>query len=179
MRRYLFLLSFIFIGDLWATTMTFDDFSASGSQRWRYVSDQVMGGVSVGNLYFIQDEQESFAQLTGQVSTENNGGFIQFRTDVKKIHHDFEGIYVKVKGNNEAYFVHLRTRGTLMPWQYYQSEFFAADQWQIIKLPISSFAPSSKWLKKSVAISSIRSIGLVAFGRDHNANLKVAEIGFY
>ena len=65
--------------------MTFDDFSANDSQRWRYVSDKVMGGVSVGNLYFIQDEQESFAQLTGQVSTENNGGFIQFRTDVKKI----------------------------------------------------------------------------------------------
>ena len=74
-----------------------------------YVSDQVMGGVSEGVLIFNQEE--TFAHLTGVVSTENNGGFIQFRTDVETTkNQNIEGIYLKVKGNNEAYFIHLRTK---------------------------------------------------------------------
>ena len=41
-------------------------------------------GVSEGKLVFANEEGESFAHMTGRVSTENNGGFIQFRTPVKK-----------------------------------------------------------------------------------------------
>ena len=84
------------------------------------------------------------------VSTQNNGGFIQFRTDLKNLDKDIQGIYARVKGNNQQYFIHLRTRGTILPWQYYQSAFMASDQWQIIKLPLDSFAPSSNWLRKAV-----------------------------
>ena len=66
-----------------------------------------------------------------------------------------------------------------MPWQYYQSDFIADDKWQVIKLPMSSFVPSSKWLKNTIGSEHIRSLGFVAFGRDHSADLKVSEVGFY
>ena len=163
-----------------AETMILDDFNLPTQSRWSYVSDQVMGGVSSGNLMFDHDNQGYFAQLIGKVSTQNNGGFIQFRTDVTSIpKSSYKGIYAKVKGNNQQYFIHLRTRGTIMPWQYYQSYFIADEEWQVIKLPMDSFMPSSKWLKNRIESKHIRSIGLVAFGRDHSANLMVSEIGFY
>ena len=41
---------------------------------WKYVSDRVMGGVSEGNVYLEKDGDTSFARLTGDVSTRNNGG---------------------------------------------------------------------------------------------------------
>ena len=168
------------IARLSAETMILDDFNSQTQSRWSYVSDQVMGGVSRGGLVFESNQYESYAQLSGQVSTLNNGGFIQFRTDVTDISKSsYKGIYAKVKGNNQKYFIHLRTRGTIMPWQYYQSDFIADEEWQVIKLPMDSFKPSSNWLKSIIGSKHIRSIGLVAFGRDHSADLMVSEIGFY
>ena len=174
------LINLALITRIGAETMILDDFNSITHSQWSYVSDQVMGGVSQGGLVFESNQFETYAQLSGQVSTLNNGGFIQFRTDVTdKSKSSYKGIYAKVKGNNQKYFIHLRTRGTIMPWQYYQSDFIADDKWQVIRLPMSSFVPSSKWLKNRIESKHIRSLGLVAFGRDHNADLMVSEIGFY
>ena len=110
-------INLVFVISVRAEFMLLDNFD-NKTQRWNYVSDQVMGGVSEGVLIFNQDQEETFAHLTGVVSTENNGGFIQFRTDVETTkNQNIEGIYLKVKGNNEAYFIHLRTKGTFLPWQ--------------------------------------------------------------
>jgi hypothetical protein len=84
-----------------------------------------------------------------------------------------------VRGNAEGYFVHLRTAGTLLPWQYYQGSFTPTDDWQVIKLPLADFSRSSPWLRSSVKPDSIRSIAVVAFGSDYQAEIDVAEIGFY
>ena len=46
-----------------------------------------------------------------------------------------------VRGNQQQYFVHLKTRGSLIPWQFYQSGFKVTDQWQEIHLPLCEFAP--------------------------------------
>ena len=36
---------------------------------------------------------------------------------------DATGVRLVVRGNAERYFVHLRTTGTVLPWQYYQAGF--------------------------------------------------------
>jgi hypothetical protein len=163
-----------------AEPMIIHDFNTKAQGQWSYVSDQVMGGVSEGSLSFIQDESQTFAHMTGNVSTENNGGFIQFRTNVKNIDKkQVQGIYLNVRGNSEKYYIHLRTSGTLMPWHYYASDFVADKAWQTIKLPLDSFLPSSGWLRNTVKRTGIKSLGVVAFGRDHKADIQVAEIGFY
>ena len=160
--------------------MIIHDFNTNAQSQWSYVSDQVMGGVSEGSLSFRQEDSQTFAHMTGAVSTENNGGFIQFRADVKNIDKkQLQGIYLNVRGNSEKYYIHLRTSGTLMPWHYYSSDFVADDSWQTIQLPMDSFSPSSGWLRNSVKPNSIKSLGVVAFGRDHQADIQVAEIGFY
>ena len=57
-------------------------FTLDSVKNWKYVSDQVMGGVSEGNVSLEQDGDMVFARLTGDVSTRNNGGFIQLRSKV-------------------------------------------------------------------------------------------------
>ena len=49
---------------------------------WNYVSDRVMGGVSTGGASLEKDGDVTFARLAGNVSTRNNGGFIQLRSKV-------------------------------------------------------------------------------------------------
>ena len=50
------------------------------SQEWNLVTDQVMGGVSVGKLSVEEIEGFKCYRMIGEVSTKNNGGFIQIRT---------------------------------------------------------------------------------------------------
>ena len=54
-----------------------ETFGDNPARRWRFFSDQVMGGVSSGALHFDHDDIRNWARMTGMVSTENNGGFIQ------------------------------------------------------------------------------------------------------
>ncbi len=169
-----------------ADTLWMDQFDNDSQRHWTYVSDQVMGGISEGGMVFAQNDSQYFARMTGQVSTDNNGGFIQFRRTITKealgtkgVLGSATGVFLRVRGNSERYFVHLRTSGTLLPWQYYQASFEVTEQWQMIKLPLTDFQRSGSWLRTHLNPASIRSIGVVAFGRDHSAQIDVAEIGFY
>jgi hypothetical protein len=54
----------------------FETFDTNPSARWTYFADTVMGGVSTGNATFERDAVGSFVRLSGEVSTDNNGGFI-------------------------------------------------------------------------------------------------------
>ena len=157
-----------------------DNFDAQPELRWRYFSDQVMGGVSQGKVNFATEQGEQLVHLTGQVSTANNGGFIQVRREIAKASVESAlGVYLKVRGNGQQYYLHLRTSGTLMPWQYYQASFPTTQQWQTIKVPLTAFVRSSNWLNKTVKLRSLRNIAIVAYGREHTADLEIAQLGFY
>lgn len=157
-----------------------ENFGKGSENRWNFFSDQVMGGISTGKLYFQKEGELNFINLVGDVSTKNQGGFIQARSKLAEtIKKDIEGIVINAKGNNTTYYIHLRTTGTLLPWQYYQAEFSVTSNWREIKIPLMSFKRSGSFLRKKVKPASITSIGLVAYGRNHKANLSVASIRFY
>ena len=65
-----------------------------------------------------------------------------------------------------------------MPWQYYKAEFKVTNNWKKINIPITQFERSSSFLSKTIKPSTIKSIGLVAFGRNFKADLYVSEITF-
>jgi hypothetical protein len=164
----------------YAADMWNDDFTGNPEKRWRFFADTVMGGVSSGRLTFDTENGVSFAQMAGDVSTENRGGFIQFRTELPSSPSaDVKGVKIVVKGNGERYFVHLRTTGTLLPWQYYQSGFNTNGEWREVRLPLDSFSPSGSLLRATPKANSIRTAGIVAYGRDHKADIKVRQVGFY
>jgi hypothetical protein len=161
-----------------------DNFSAGAQDRWEYIADTVMGGVSKGQVRFETIDGLGVLKLSGTVSTDNRGGFIQARLPLAQpLPDNAQGIWLKVRGNQQPYFVHLRTTGTLLPWQYYQGKFEAGEAWQIVKLPWSAFNPSagfsSSLLRETPIAQKIKSIAIVAFGRDHQADVEVAEVGFY
>lgn len=159
-------------------TLMRDNFDNQPEQRWRFVSDRVMGGVSNGNLIFDRIDGESIAHMTGVVSTANNGGFIQFRRNVKAPQGAL-GLVLRVRGNGENYFLHARTNTARMPWHYYRAGFDTTAEWREVRLPFASFLPSSDRLKGGLQAASIRSLGIVAYGREHRADIQVAWIGFY
>ena len=85
-----------------------DDFDPSPKVEWNFVADSVMGGVSSGEVLLGNDGSETFASMIGNVSTENNGGFIQFRSNLdERLDKEVKGVYLKVKGNGEKYYIHL------------------------------------------------------------------------
>ena len=157
-----------------------EDFSDGASPGWSFFTDGVMGGVSTGQAVIDSAGGDRFLRLSGDVSTANNGGFIQARLTLpERVPDTARGIEIEVRGNRQTYFVHLRSRATLLPWQFYQAPFEAPGDWTIVRLPFSAFDPRGRGLGPGVAPESVRSLALVAYGRDHAADVSVAQIGLY
>ena len=78
-------------------------------QAWQGVTDQVMGG---------------------NVSTDNNGGFVRLSNRININSNDFKGIKFKAKGNNETYEIHVTLKGLkIPPWSYFSQAFDVNDDW--------------------------------------------------
>ncbi len=180
MKKRIFLLTFLTLHmfqNTYAESLFEDKFQ--DQTKWKFISDNVMGGLSTGSIVYEMEEGQSIAFLSGDVTTENNGGFIQFRRNVKEINLK-EANFVKIiaKGNGEKYYIHLRTSGTILPWQYYQSSFVVEEKYKEYILPIAQFKKSGSFQANKVKSKNISSIGIVAFGRDHEAEIYVKEISF-
>ena len=163
------------------------------AKEWKYQSDQVMGGVSEGNASLMQDGDMFFFRLTGDVSTENNGGFVQYRSKVSlfnkpemfqlihKAHKDgaeLEGVRLNVQGNGETYHVMIRTYFTWSPSDYYYHTFDTSPNWQQVDLPFDQFK-SSKYRQRGLEVDQIRDFAVVAYGRDFKSDVSVSKISFY
>lgn len=156
------------------------DFRMTPDAGWRFFTDQVMGGVSTGGVAFAQEGGKPFARMTGRVSTANRGGFIQMRLDLASPPPEgTTGVRLVVRGIDQRYFVHLRTGGTILPWQYYQAGFEVTEGWTEIRLPFEAFAASGALLRRVPGPGSLTSIAVVAYGRDHDARIDVQAVGFY
>ena len=147
--------------------------------KWEFFSDQVMGGISEGKVKIIGKSKNQFYRLEGNVSTKNNGGFIQFRANISDLSKTVSGVSIKVRGNGEDYYIFVRTTGTFLPWHYYKAAFPTTSNWEILKIDLAQFKRSSSFLRKSILAESIRSIGIVAFGKNHKASIDVASVDFY
>lgn len=159
-------------------------FEANSARYWRFVSDRVMGGVSNGDLRISNEDGLFYAHMTGDVSTANNGGFIQFRaglslTGIAAEERNFSGVRLMVRGNDTDYFVHFRTTETRAPQHYFAHSFRATSQWRMVDLPFADFKHSRISRNDKLMPEKIRSIGIVAYGRDHQADISVATIEFY
>ena len=159
-------------------------FNADSGKYWQYVSDQVMGGVSDGQVRLEQDGEMYFARLTGNVSTKNNGGFIQVRANVsfansEKDGNNLQGVRLNVRGNGETYYIHIRTNDSWSPSDYYSSTFKADSDWKMINLPFDNFQRRRGSNEKDLDAKNITSFGIVAYGRDYTSDVSVSTIEFY
>jgi hypothetical protein len=163
-----------------------DDFSGERSAlgtRWEGFTDQVMGGVSQMNARIESEGSESYLHLSGNVSLENNGGFIQvrLRLDEKKRSFDasgYSGVALRVRGEDQGYYVHLRTTRTIFPWSYYAREFPVSEEWTTVTLPFSEFQGEYMQSKK-LNPSKLTTVAIVAAKKDFFADLYVDAVYLY
>ena len=154
---------------------------ASNGERWRLVTDNVMGGVSDGNLTVDTVDDRACLRMTGEVKLDNNGGFIQMALDLSPEEIDgidsYKGIAFSAWGNDETYNIHLRTSNLWLPWQSYRATFDASPEWREIKIPFHEFIGYR--LSKPFKITKLKRVGMVAIGRAFDADLCVGKIGLY
>jgi peptide methionine sulfoxide reductase msrA/msrB len=158
------------------------DFNSPLGTRWQFISDRVMGGRSTGKISTQQLPGRSALHMTGKVSLENNGGFIQarlmLRPDAKTFDASaFKGIRLSLKGNGRTYALHLRTSSTRLPWQFYQASFKTTGSWQTIDLPFKSFEPQS--LTTPLDTRTLQSVAVVAVKQQFTADILIDDIRFY
>ena len=150
-------------------------------QKWNFITDQVMGGISTGKFVVEKVDGIMCYRMLGNVSTKNNGGFIQIRAKLNPEINSkkYDGVYLKVYGNEKNYNLHLRTGLTLAPWQYYSYTFATTKNWIEIRAPFNKFKKSNFYQPKSILGQNIKSVGLVAGFDDFKSDICLSEIGFY
>lgn len=147
--------------------------------QWRLVSDGVMGGLSQGQLQATHYRGRDSLCLRGVVTTANNGGFIQIALDLppgldaSACH----GMRLTVAGNNESYNLHLRTADLHRPWQAYRQSFTVTPEWQTLDLPFTAL--HAYRTQQTFRPECLIRVGLVAIGRDFNAELYLAAAVLY
>ena len=148
--------------------------------QWVYLADRVMGGISEGTAQFEDQGIDQVIRLSGEVSTANNGGFIQVRSPVLwEAAKGKTGIRLTVKGNGDQYYLHIRSTDTRLPWHYYHQSFQASSSWSEIILPFEAFEKSSSLLRAKLDQGKIKTIGIVAYGKDYSADVSVKRLEFY
>jgi len=169
-----------------AEAMIIDDrcsntLAATNGVRWRVISDTVMGGVSSGSLVPTVVEGRDCLRMTGEVSLENNGGFVQASLDLSAAglldSGEYSGIEIEVFGNGETYNLHLRTDDTRIVWQSYRASFQAQPSWQSLRLPFASFQPHR--IDQPLDTRKLRRLGVVAIGREMKADISIARLLLY
>ena len=143
--------------------------------EWEYISDNVMGGVSSGKATILKDTDNFFLRLEGNVSTKNNGGFIQVRSSKEIVSDNFKGIKLKVSGKPSEYYIHIRTNFLLMPWQYYAGKFSVDKEWKYVEVFFEDFKKSNFYQPSAFSATDIKSVGFVAYGKDFEAELNIME----
>ena len=122
----------------------------------------------------------SLAKVTAALATDNNGGFIQARLKLsERLPKTANGLELKVRGNGKTYYIHARTGGTILPWNFYQAAFEATSDWMVVRIPFDEFTAQGRMLRKTLLADAVKSIAVVAYGRDHMADVLVASIGYY
>ncbi len=180
MVRLLIFLNFIFINTVMGEEILFEDFINKPEEKWEFITDQVMGGISDGKVNYISEDNKNFARMTGSVRLENNGGFIQIRKKIDyRINKNNKAIKIDVRGNNQEYYIHIRTSGTILPWQYYQASFMVSSEWETIDLNFTDFKRSGVMLSKTINPKNIKSIAIVAYGREHESFIDIDKITIY
>lgn len=167
-------------------TLTLDDrksrnLIATCGSSWRAISDTVMGGVSTARLTTMRMEEKNCIRLTGRISLENNGGFVQTGLDLNIDSvldgSSYSGIEIEVLGNSETYNIHLRTKDTRIVWQSYRASFLALPCWQTIRPPFGNFQPHRTDLPLDTR--ALRRLGVVAIGREMLADICIAKLALY
>jgi hypothetical protein len=149
---------------------------------WRGFSDRVMGGISNASLDSSTIGGKGCIRLTGNVTRESNGGFIQmalyFGRDYKEYDASaYKGIELLVHGNNEDYNLHVRTSDCGWHDESYRMTFYAKPEWQRVRVPWDAFQANN--VRAPLDSSQLQRIALLGWMREFKADIALAQISLY
>ena len=155
-----------------ATTDVIDDLSrppprASNGADWELVADRVMGGVSNGSMHRETVRGREAIHMQGDVSLENNGGFLQIALDLAP-----NGTSI-----DASRWSGLEIDVMVRPWQSYRHSFVAASEWRTLRLPFEEF--EAHRIDAPLDTSTLRRIGIVAIGRAFHADVAIGGVRFH
>ena len=112
-------------------------------QLWGVVDDNVMGGISNGQLLL---NDHGVGVFKGHVSIENNGGFssIQCRTKPVEIN-NLNTIVLVIKGDGSLF--QFRVKNKLNDRHSYTYNFKTSGKWETIHIPLSDLEASFRGFK--------------------------------
>ena len=140
---------------------------------WRGITDQVMGGVSE----LIIKYKDGVFLMKGNVSTENNGGFVRLSNRIDLNSNNFQGIRFKAKGNNETYEIHVTLKGLKVPpWSYFSKSFDVTNEWQEFEIFFQDLKRSSGFSAASMKAKNISDLSIAGYGRDFEVDLEIKDI---
>lgn len=141
---------------------------------WGALDDVVMGGVSQSNIIFTGET----ALFTGNVSTDNSGGFASVRTknfDPAINLSGYEGVELRVKGDGKRYKLFLRSDSAWDGVGYSHSFDTVDGAWIDIRVPFSELIPVFRAKvvrdRPPVDIKQIRSFQLMLSKFEYDGDL--------
>ncbi|CDU06234.1 Conserved hypothetical protein [Vibrio coralliirubri] len=72
---------------------------ASEYQNWTVTNDDVMGGISTGELIYLDD----MSRFRGELSLENNGGFSSVKRSIESPTHEIDSAELVFVGDGRTY----------------------------------------------------------------------------
>ncbi|TVQ28808.1 MAG: NADH:ubiquinone oxidoreductase [Spirochaetaceae bacterium] len=151
--------------------------------RWESFTDRVMGGRSDMSAGIVRDDGRNVLRMSGRVSLENNGGFIQVRLPLAASGTldagAYDGVILEVRTGAGEYSIHLRDDRTRLPWAYYRHSIDAGDDWTVVRLPFREFDSEGMLVSRAPNAGRLRSIAVVATGDNAAALIEVRSIGLY
>ncbi|TVQ39264.1 MAG: NADH:ubiquinone oxidoreductase [Spirochaetaceae bacterium] len=169
-------------------SLLLDDFSREDGRsrvatQWEGFTDRVMGGRSDMSARIEHGAQGPALRMTGRVSLENNGGFIQMRLPLSATGaidaSGYRGVAVTARATGDHYYIHLRTSRTRFPWSHYEQKIPVTEQWKRIELPFADFVAQNMLGGGSPDVSRLRSVAVVAGKADFTADIRVRSIELY
>jgi uncharacterized protein YbjT (DUF2867 family) len=152
-------------------------------ETWGAVDDVVMGGVSESSIRLI----DNAALFSGNVSTQNSGGFASVRTRNFKEPLNlagYDGVELCVKGDGQRYKFILRTESQWDGVSYCYSFDTEKDRWINVRVPFDALIPvfRAKTLKDAATFDSSHiyalQLMLSKFEYDGALNPKIEPGGF-
>ena len=152
------------------------DFSKNSCQKWRQTNDNVMGGISTSAMF---SNSEGYGVFSGNISTENNGGFAMTRLKTNiEMTENHKKIVLFVKGDGKRYQFRIKSQQYMRFW--YVQSFNTTTEEQRIELNLNEFYPSFRGYrlnKENFDSKSIEEIAiLIGNKRDENFQLKIKKI---
>jgi Complex I intermediate-associated protein 30 (CIA30) len=141
---------------------------------WGAVDDVVMGGVSESGIRLMS----GYADFSGNVSTDNSGGFASVRTrnfDPSLNLSNYRGIELRVKGDGQRYKIFVRTEAKWDGIGYAHSFDTVPYEWMTVRVPFRDLVPifRAKTVKDAqpIDLSQICSLQLMLSKFEYDSQL--------